>query len=170
MNVSRSSRFTRIAAVIALVSASCVAPPALAVQPGEILDDPKLEHRARELSAELRCLVCQNQSIDDSDAPLAHDLRMLVRERLKAGDSNDEVLEFIVSRYGEFVLLKPPFGLHTLLLWLGPLGVLFGAIWLARGAVLAQASRPSATGGSEKALSADEKARLKVLMENTDRS
>ncbi len=91
--------------------------PALAVQPDEVLANPQLEARARELSRELRCMVCQNQSIDDSDAPLARDLRLLVRERLKAGDSDGQVLDFLVSRYGEFVLLKPRFAWHTLLLW-----------------------------------------------------
>ncbi len=100
---------------------------ALAVQPGEPLSDPALEARARALSADLRCLVCQNQSIDDSDAPLARDLRLLVRERLAAGDSDNEVTAFLVARYGEFVLLKPPFGTHTLLLWLTPLLLLAGA-------------------------------------------
>ena len=90
-----------------------------AVQPDEVLDDPALEMRAREISAGLRCLVCQNQSIDDSDAPLAKDLRVLVRERLTAGDSDSEVVQYLVDRYGEFVLLKPRFGLHTLILWVG---------------------------------------------------
>ena len=92
-----------------------------AVQPNEVLADPTLEARARSLSANLRCLVCQNQSIDDSDAPLARDLRLLVRERLVAGDSDAEVTRFLVARYGEFVLLRPPLGTHTLLLWLTPL-------------------------------------------------
>src|SRR5829696_9604231 len=91
--------------------------PALAVQPDEVLKDPVLERRARDISAGLRCLVCQNQSIDDSDAPLAKDLRVLVRERLKAGDTNREVKNYLVQRYGEFVLLQPVFGLHTALLW-----------------------------------------------------
>ena len=95
-----------------------------AVQPDEILADPALEARARALSKELRCMVCQNQSIDDSDAPLARDLRVLVRERLKAGDSDGQVLDFLVARYGEFVLLKPRFSLHTALLWLAPAAVL----------------------------------------------
>lgn len=106
--------------------------PALAVQPDEVLKDPALERRARDISAGLRCLVCQNQSIDDSDAPLAKDLRVLVRERLKEGESDEQVREFIVRRYGEFVLLKPAFGLHTALLWLGPALVLVtGAAGLA---------------------------------------
>ncbi len=90
---------------------------AWAVTPGEVLADPVLESRAREISGELRCLVCQNQSIDDSDASLAHDLRVLVRERLVAGDSDEQVIQYIVDRYGEFVLLRPVLGLHTILLW-----------------------------------------------------
>lgn len=98
--------------------------PALAVQPDEVLKDPALERRARDISSELRCLVCQNQSIDDSDAPLAKDLRIVVRDRLQAGDSDGQVRDFVVRRYGEFVLLKPAFGLHTALLWLGPVLVL----------------------------------------------
>jgi cytochrome c-type biogenesis protein CcmH len=91
--------------------------PALAVNPNEVLADPVLETRARALSAELRCMVCQNQSIDDSNADLAKDLRLLVRERLKAGDSDAEVIDYLVSRYGEFVLLKPRLSAHTILLW-----------------------------------------------------
>lgn len=99
--------------------------PALAVQPDEQLSDPTLESRAREISAGLRCLVCQNQSIDDSDAPLARDLRLLVRERLKIGESDDAVRDYLVARYGDFILLKPPFEISTLILWLAPLAVLF---------------------------------------------
>jgi cytochrome c-type biogenesis protein CcmH len=99
--------------------------PVLAVQPDELLADPALESRAREISAGLRCLVCQNQSIDDSDAPLARDLRLLVRERLKAGDSDDAVRDYLVARYGDFILLKPPFEISTLILWLAPITVLF---------------------------------------------
>ena len=97
---------------------------ARAVQVDEVLADPVLEARARTLSKELRCMVCQNQSIDDSDAPLARDLRILVRERLQAGDSDTQVLDFLVARYGEFVLLKPRFSGHTAILWLMPLIVL----------------------------------------------
>ena len=100
--------------------------PALAVQPDEILTDPALEGRARTLSKELRCMVCQNQSIDDSDAPIARDLRLLVRERLKQGDSDRQVIDFLVARYGEFVLLKPRVALHTALLWFGPPALLCG--------------------------------------------
>lgn len=115
-----------------LVLALLAAGPARAVQPDEVLPDPNLEHRAREISAGLRCLVCQNQSIDDSDAPLAKDLRLIVRERLKAGDTNQAVEDYVVRRYGEFVLLRPVFGLHTLLLWATPLlAILLGGfgIW-----------------------------------------
>lgn len=102
---------------------------AIAVMPDEVLKDPALEARARTLSAELRCLVCQNQSIDESDAPLARDLRIIVRERLVAGDSNTAVLDYLVARYGEFVLLKPRLGMHTLVLWaIGPALLLIGLI------------------------------------------
>jgi cytochrome c-type biogenesis protein CcmH len=101
------------------------ASPASAVQPDEILADPALEARARALSSELRCMVCQNQSIDDSDAPLARDLRILVRERLRAGDSDAKVLDFLTARYGEFVLLKPRFSVRTAMLWLAPIAILF---------------------------------------------
>jgi len=116
--------------------------PALAVTPGEMLTDPALEARARAISAELRCLVCQNQSIDDSDAPLARDLRLIVRERLEAGDSDTETIDHIVARYGEFVRLRPVLGPHTLLLWIaGPaallagIAALFVALRRSRGAV-----------------------------------
>ena len=108
-----------LAAALALLSG-----PAAAVKPDEQLADPAQEARALRLGKELRCVVCQNQSIDDSDAPLAKDLRVLVRERLKAGDSDREVHDYVVARYGEFVLLRPVFGLHTLLLWLTPILVL----------------------------------------------
>ncbi len=102
-----------------------------AVLPSEMLDDPVLEERAREISKNLRCLVCQNQDIDESDAPLAADLRILVRERLLAGDSNAEVLDYIVARYGEYVLLNPRIGPHTIFLWISmPLFFLIGAIFL----------------------------------------
>jgi cytochrome c-type biogenesis protein CcmH len=107
-----------------LLLAVALAGPAFAVQPEEMLKDPALETRARALSEELRCLVCQNQSIDDSEAPLAGDIRVLLRERLTAGDSDSQVLDFLVARYGEFVLLKPRFNGHTALLWAAPPGVL----------------------------------------------
>jgi cytochrome c-type biogenesis protein CcmH len=97
-----------------------LAGPALAVQPDEVMKDPALETRARALSGELRCLVCQNESIDDSEAPLARDIRVLIRERIGKGESNDAVRAYLVSRYGDFILLKPPFKPETLLLWLSP--------------------------------------------------
>jgi cytochrome c-type biogenesis protein CcmH len=115
--------------------------PAQAVQPGEALPDPVLEARARALSAELRCMVCQNQSIDLSDAELAHDLRVLVRERLAAGDSDEEVLDYVVSRYGEFVLLKPRLSLRNALLWGTPVLLLIGGIAIL---IASQRSRRSA--------------------------
>ena len=121
----------RLGAALLLLAA--IVTPACAVQPDEVLRDPALEHRAREISSELRCLVCQNQSIDDSDAPLAKDLRLIVRERLQKGDSDPAVLNYVVDRYGEFVLLRPVFALHTLLLWLTPvLAVLLGGLGLWR--------------------------------------
>lgn len=120
----------RIAA-IALVLATIASSSSLAVQPEEMLKDPKLEARARELSRELRCMVCQNQSIDESEAPLARDLRLLVRERLTKGDTDQQVLNFMVARYGEFVLLKPPLESRTIILWaLPPVALLAGAVGL----------------------------------------
>src|SRR6202142_12551 len=108
----------QIALLAALLAPGFLAPSAaFAVTPDEILKDPALEARARNLSKELRCMVCQNQSIDDSEAPLAHDLRVLVRERLQSGDSDQQVLNFLVARYGEFVLLRPQFAWHTAALW-----------------------------------------------------
>ena len=120
MSVARA----RWVSIILFAAALAGAPPSFAVQPDEILSDSALETRARTLSGELRCMVCQNQSIDDSDAPLARDLRLLVRERLKAGDSDAQVLDFLTARYGQFVLLKPRFGWDTALLWGAPAGVL----------------------------------------------
>jgi cytochrome c-type biogenesis protein CcmH len=153
----RTGKRRGIAVALAL---ALLAAPAVAVQPDEVLQDPTLERRAREISAELRCLVCQNQSIDDSDAPLAKDLRVLVRERLKAGDGDAAVRNFVVQRYGEFVLLKPSFGLHTALLWLGPVLVLAaGAVSL----ILAlRRRRPGAAGAP---LSPDERAALEALLQ-----
>jgi cytochrome c-type biogenesis protein CcmH len=116
----------RVLAGLAVVVALLVAAPAAAVQPNEVLHDETLEARARDLSAQLRCMVCQNQSIDESDAELARDLRVLVRDRLKAGDSDAEVIDYIVSRYGEFVLLKPRFSIRNALLWGTPLILLIG--------------------------------------------
>jgi cytochrome c-type biogenesis protein CcmH len=137
-----------------------IATPALALQPGEALDDPALEARAREISKELRCLVCQNQSIDDSDAELAADLRHLVRDRLQEGDSDAQVLDYIVARYGEFVLLRPPFELATLLLWFTP----FAVIVLGGGALyLAQRRRRDEM--APQTLDLDEKSRVSALLD-----
>jgi cytochrome c-type biogenesis protein CcmH len=127
-----------------------------AVQPDEVMKDPALEAHARALSAELRCLVCQNQSIDDSDAPLARDIRVLIRERIGKGESNDAVRAYLVSRYGDFILLKPPFKPETLLLWLSPLLVLGLGV---AAAIYARGRAPGATP----ALSAEEEARLAAL-------
>lgn len=115
MMLRRKLRVFLMAAMLALPALS-----AQAVNPSEILPDPAQEHRAREISKNLRCLVCQNQSIDDSDADLARDLRVIVRERIRAGDTDDQVTEYVVARYGDYVLLKPPFKVKTLALWLGP--------------------------------------------------
>lgn len=132
--------------------------PALAVQPGEVLKDPVLEARARALSAELRCLVCQSQSIDESDATIAHDLRVLVRERLQAGDSDDAVKEFLVDRYGEYVLLKPRLTWHTIVLWGAPPALLVVGGVLAFG-VFRRRRATSASG-----LTPDEEARVEALL------
>ena len=155
------------ALVLALAVALQIA-PALAVQPDEMLKDPALEARARALSHNLRCMVCQNQSIDDSDAPLARDLRLLVRERIAAGDSNSQVLDFLVARYGEFVLLKPRFERQTMALWLlGPLLLIGGALalWL-------QIRRRARSGADVPAppLTPEEQARLAALMSDQAQS
>ncbi|MGO7182648.1 cytochrome c-type biogenesis protein CcmH [Rhizobium brockwellii] len=136
-----------------------MAAPAFAVNPDEVLADPALEARARTLSAELRCMVCQNQSIDDSNADLAKDLRLLVRERITDGDSDEAVLNYIVSRYGEFVLLKPRVSMKTVLLWGAPvLLVLAGGLSLL---VFARKRAGKPTGSK---LTADERARLSELL------
>jgi cytochrome c-type biogenesis protein CcmH len=144
---------------LALMMAS---PPCHAVQPDEIMSDPARESRARDLSRELRCMVCQNQSIDDSEAPLARDLRLLVRERIAAGDSDAQVIDFLVARYGEFVLLKPRLEPRTLLLWLVPPLALAGgglALWMQ-----SRRRSRSAAAGELHELTAEEEARLERLM------
>ncbi len=146
---------------LALVALLAVAASGMAVEPDEILPDPAMEARARALSAELRCLVCQNQSIDDSNAPLARDLRLLVRERLKAGDSDAAVKNFIVARYGEFVLLRPPFGASTLILWLSP-PVLVLATLLAL-LVKSRRARPASALSGQR-LTGEEEAELAKLL------
>jgi cytochrome c-type biogenesis protein CcmH len=137
--------------------------PALAVQPDEVLADPALEARARALSKELRCMVCQNQSIDDSDAPLERDLRVLVRERLTVGDSDAKVIDYLTGRYGEFVLLRPRLSWGTLLLWFAPLIALgAGAIGLV--VALRRRGPAMADTAAEPQLSASEQARLAELL------
>jgi cytochrome c-type biogenesis protein CcmH len=146
---------------LAMLTLLAYAPRALAVQPDEILSDPALETRARALSKELRCMVCQNQSIDDSDAPLARDLRILVRERLRAGETDQQVLDFLIARYGEFLLLRPRFSSRTALLWLTPLGVLMiGALGLAM--------RSRRQTSSEGNLTTSEQARLAEILQRDD--
>jgi cytochrome c-type biogenesis protein CcmH len=143
--------------VLTVVLIVALALPAAAVQPDEVLSDPALEARARALSLQLRCMVCQNQSIDDSDAPLARDLRILVRERLKAGDTDSQIREFLVARYGQFVLLQPEKNYRTALLWLAPLLVLLaGSLVLLR-----FFARPRTQ--TVKPLTAAERKRLKEL-------
>jgi cytochrome c-type biogenesis protein CcmH len=143
------------------VLVACVSNVALAVQPDEILKDAALEARARDLSRELRCMVCQNQSIDDSEAPLARDLRLLVRERLTRGDSDQQVIDYLVARYGEFVLLKPRFELGTALLWvLPPAALLAGMIGL-----FVMARRYKSVPIEPATLSADEQNRLSTLVD-----
>jgi len=148
---------------LATIAALCLlAMPALAVQPDEILKDPALESRARALSQELRCMVCQNQSIDDSDAPLAKDLRVLVRERLTAGDSDRQVIDFLVARYGEFVLLRPRLNAHTVLLWTAPFAaIVAGAIGLF---MFLRRRRSDETPGAA-TLSAEEQQRVADLLQ-----
>ncbi len=145
--------------LLALVLLFTLSAPALAVRPDETLPDPALEARARDISAGLRCLVCQNQSIDDSEADLARDLRVIVRERLVAGDTDDEVRAFLVARYGEYVLLNPVMAPHTLLLWIaGPTVLVIGAIGVL---LAARRKRKVATGAA--ALTPEEAAALKEL-------
>ena len=138
--------------------------PAVAVEPDEVLADPVLEARAREISKELRCVVCQNQSIDDSRADIARDMRLVVRERLVAGDSDTQVVGFMVSRYGDYVLLRPPFQTNTLVLWIGPpflalivavIGVLFFRVY----------QRERAAAGGPEPLSPTDRAQLDALVE-----
>ena len=155
------SRHSLSALVLSLAIAVLAALPAQAVQPDEVLQDLALEARARAISEGLRCLVCQNQSIDDSDAPLAKDLRLLVRERLKAGDSDQEIVDFIVARYGEFVLLKPRFESQTLLLWFATPTVFLAALLL----IALAYRRRKASAESLAPLSVNEKRRLKRLLD-----
>lgn len=148
----------RLLTVLCLLYSVVAAHAVLA--PNEMLDDPALEARARALSAELRCMVCQNQSIDDSDAELARDLRVLVRERIAAGDSDEAVMDYVVSRYGEFVLLRPTFSVRNALLWAAPVVILMGG-----GAFLVLSARRRRTHGA--ALSEDEKRKLDDILKSS---
>ncbi|MFZ2101235.1 MAG: cytochrome c-type biogenesis protein [Oricola sp.] len=153
----------RFLAALALVLVAATS--AYAVTPDEMLDDPKLETRARDISAKLRCLVCQNQSIDDSDADLARDLRVIVRERLTAGDTDEQVLDFVVARYGEFVLLQPRVSARNLLLWGTPLiGLVLGGI-----AIVILYRNRTRSGQADK-LTADEHERLTKILAEGDES
>jgi cytochrome c-type biogenesis protein CcmH len=150
---------------VLLVTLLMVANPVFAVQPDEVLKNPQLEARARDLSRDLRCLVCQNQSIDDSDADLARDLRIILRQRLVAGDSDAQAKQYLVDRYGDYVLLKPPFKTTTLVLWFGPGVLLLCGIWAAIGFYR---RRSVAAGGAEMGipLSDTEQRRLSKLLAN----
>ena len=161
----RDDRFFRGLLVAAFLLA--LASPALAVNPDEMLKDPAQESRARELGRDLRCLVCQNQSIDDSDADLAKDLRVIVRERIASGDSDDQVRKFVVDRYGDYVLLKPPFKATTLVLWLGPFALFLGAVALIVG--FYRRRRPGAEPPPPAALSPEEQRKLDRLLKESGR-
>ena len=152
-------------ALLSLILLPVFTVPAIAVEPGEQLKNPALEARAREISAGLRCLVCQNETIDESGAGLAHDIRMLLRERLTAGDTDEQAVKAIVDRYGDFVLLDPPMRPATLVLWFGPVAVLLGgllggAAWLRRRPITREVIRP---------LSLDERSRLDTILREADR-
>ena len=153
-------KFRSLVAAVALLGGAGLASPALAVNPDEVLDDPALEARARELGRELRCVVCRGENIDESNADIARDLRLMVRERLVAGDSNEEVLDFVVERYGEYVLMTPTTGGANLILWLaGP-----ALFLLAAGGALVYLRRRARAPQRDTALSAEEQARLDELM------
>lgn len=149
----------RLLPIVGILFALFTAAPAFAVLPDEVLSDPALETRARELSTHLRCLVCQNQSIDDSNAELARDLRILVRERLVAGDSDEQVIAFVVARYGEFVLLKPQFSAQNAILWATPVIILLG------GAMFAFVHARRRAVATEQPLTDAEKAALERIAE-----
>lgn len=162
------SRLRPFLVAAGLAVAAITATPAAAVQPDEMLDDPALEARAREVSEGLRCVVCQNENIDSSNAELARDMRLVVRERILAGDTNEEVEEFMVARYGDYVLLEPPFKASTYVLWFGP------AIFLLLAAGAGFAYYRNRTGGvpadtvKPAELSPEERARLDALLRDSD--
>ena len=146
----------------ALVALALLASPAFAVEPDEVLSDPALEDRARAISANVRCVVCQNEPIDSSNAGVARDLRVLIRERLVAGDTDQEIYDFLVLRYGDFVLFKPPFKPSTYALWLGPFAILFiGGAAVA----ISLSRRPRRPATKDTHLSAKEETELAKLME-----
>ena len=158
---ARQSRALAASLLLALAFSLLAVAPLRAVESNEMLADPALEARARNLSKELRCLVCQNQSIDDSEAPLAHDLRVIVRERLKAGDTDKQVVDYLVARYGEFVLLKPRLSWHTLALWgAPPAAVLLGIAML----IVVNRRRRNAPPEELANLTSAEEARLAELL------
>ncbi len=154
-------RMVRSHFLVSIVASLLASGAVLAVEPDEILPDPALEARARDISTGLRCLVCQNQSIDDSNAPLARDLRLLVRERLKKGDSDAQVVRFIEDRYGEFVLLRPPLSVRTVVLWLAPFLVLLVAIAMAARGVMRRRVLP---GTGAPPLTGEEEEKLRALL------
>jgi cytochrome c-type biogenesis protein CcmH len=154
--------------IIVLLTVAAV-PCAIAVEPDEVLSDATLEARARALSKELRCMVCQNQSIDDSEAPLARDLRILVRERLQAGDSDRQVIDFLVARYGEFVLLRPRFSWHTAVLWLGPAAMLLIGGCAVLVLVRRYRTNSAAAANGQQELTAAEAARLSDILRDGER-
>lgn len=151
-------------AIIALFVSIFASAPLAAVEPDEILKDQAQESRARQISAELRCVVCQNQSIDDSNAPLARDLRVLVRDRIKAGDTDAQVMDYVVARYGPFVLLRPPFAASTLILWFAP-----AAIIALAGLFLVRHSRARPVTPAASVLTADEQRRIDEIMKSPER-
>jgi cytochrome c-type biogenesis protein CcmH len=157
-----------LAILMSLLAPVCTGPSAFAVQPDEVLSDPALEARARALSRQLRCMVCQNQSIDDSDAPLARDLRLLVREHLRQGESDRQILDFLVARYGEFVLLQPRVSWRTSLLWFAPPVLLAGGA-LALFLIARRRGTGQALAPEDGRLTPEEEARLTRLTNSPDR-
>ena len=163
--LGKGPRTSALALVVALAIALAPGGAVLAVEPDEMLDDPVLEQRARDVSKDLRCVVCQNESIDESNAEMARDMRILVRDRIRAGESNEEVMQYLVERYGDYVLLEPPFKPTTYVLWFGPAVILLVGVALA----VAFARRKAAEPASPVPLDASEQARLRALLEERGR-